>query len=123
MQKLFAKRYRMCSRLRMESLGVGKVERIEIKRKLRGPRLEFITQRKKHPEPSKRLFRSPFQRRVFYLLFAPKERGQGHSSVQRQSSDFTFELREEHDADAGVVVPAAAAEHAARDSHGHSDAT
>jgi len=30
--------------------------------------------------------------------------GQGHQSVQRQSSDFTFELRDEYQAEANVVV-------------------
>ena len=30
--------------------------------------------------------------------------GQGHPSVQRQSSDVTFELRDEHQAEAIVVV-------------------
>jgi len=31
--------------------------------------------------------------------------GQGHQSVQRQSSDFAFELRDENRAEANVVVP------------------
>jgi hypothetical protein len=30
--------------------------------------------------------------------------GQGHQSVQRQSSDFTFELRDENQAEANVVA-------------------
>ena len=29
----------------------------------------------------------------------------GHQSVQRQSSDFAFELRDEHQAEANIVVP------------------
>ena len=31
--------------------------------------------------------------------------GRGHQSVQRQSSDFAFELRDEDQAEANVVVP------------------
>ncbi len=31
--------------------------------------------------------------------------GRGHQSVQRQSSDFAFELRDEHQAEANIVVP------------------
>jgi len=31
--------------------------------------------------------------------------GRGHQSVQRHSSDFAFELRDEHQAEANVVVP------------------
>ncbi len=31
--------------------------------------------------------------------------GRGHQSVQRQSSDFAFELQDEHQAEANVVVP------------------
>jgi hypothetical protein len=38
--------------------------------------------------------------------FCPEPvQGQGHQSVQRQSSDFAFELREEDRAEANVVVP------------------
>ena len=38
-------------------------------------------------------------------LFALKQQGQGHQSVQRQSSDFAFELRDEDKAEANIVVP------------------
>ncbi len=31
--------------------------------------------------------------------------GRGHQSVQRQSSDFAFELRDEDQAEANIVVP------------------
>ena len=38
--------------------------------------------------------------------FCPEAlQGQGHQSGQRQSSDFAFELRDENQAEANVVVP------------------
>ena len=38
------------------------------------------------------------------ILFAPNPRGQGHPSVQQQPSGFTYELRDEDQAEAYVVV-------------------
>jgi len=49
----------------------------------------------------------PYQRRAFcgaICRSAVAERT-GQQSVQRQSSDFTYELRDEHQAEANVVVP------------------
>ena len=38
--------------------------------------------------------------------FCPEPvQGRGHQSVQRQSSDFAFELRNENQAEAHIVVP------------------
>jgi len=60
---------------------------------------------KKHPEPSKRLSRSPYRHQVFhYYSSRHVSREQGHPSVQWQPSGFTYELRDEHQAEACVVV-------------------
>jgi hypothetical protein len=41
---------------------------------------------------------------MFTALFALCFKGQGHRPVQRQSSGYAFELRDEHQAEADVVV-------------------
>ena len=45
----------------------------------------------------------PYQHCAVYNLFIAAKR-MGHQSVQRQSSDFTYELRDENQAEANIVV-------------------
>ena len=47
----------------------------------------------------------PMPGMVCGTLCPETRQGQGHQSVQRQSSDFAFELRDEHQAEANIVVP------------------
>jgi len=46
----------------------------------------------------------PYQHRAFFEAVCHPKGRTGQQSVQRQSSDFTYELRDEHQAEANVVV-------------------
>ena len=46
----------------------------------------------------------PYQHCAFFGIFIAFFKRMGQQSVQRQSSDFTYELRDEHKAEAIVVV-------------------
>ena len=46
----------------------------------------------------------PYQHRAFFVTICRFLLRTGHQSVQRQSSDLTHELRDEHEAEANIVV-------------------